>query len=513
MAKQKETPTAADLDETAELPIIPGGAGVSVSEDPLVATDAYNAPTVFRAPPAIDDIREARIAQREAEIGALRSDLASVTESRGQLENNLGNLTTNLRDLEQMLNTKSEQLSMFEREVGQRDRRISELAARNATLDGELAAKITERDSLRVERDSLRVELQAVRADIESSHQRISELEARTATLDGALAATTAERDTLRLDLRVAREDADSSRQLIKARDASEGALLKEREQQNRRVRQLETDIAQARANAERYRERLQSMEGRRQIFASMLDEREAEVIERGTTLVKLESEMTQRTRFSAARESDLKGLLSAEQERVRQLEQAAIISRTEQESLRLSLTEAARAADERVASVRAELESQQAAMAELRAQLAAVNSSLDERNALIERLETEMQSSSQVLGSIQHNLQHLGDAEPTRMLVRTQGETGIVHMLGRRTTLGRTPDNDIRIDEDFISRHHAVLLMSGLNTIVEDLNSTNGTYVNGERINRRTLKEGDLVTLGKTEFRFVVKKASDKPA
>jgi pSer/pThr/pTyr-binding forkhead associated (FHA) protein len=151
--------------------------------------------------------------------------------------------------------------------------------------------------------------------------------------------------------------------------------------------------------------------------------------------------------------------------------------------------------------------------MKELRAQLDVVNSSLDERNALIERLGTEMQSSSQVLGSIQHNLQHLGDAEPTRMLVRTQGDTGIVHMLTRRTTLGRTPDNDIRVDEDFISRHHAVLLLSGATTIVEDLNSTNGTYVNAERINRRALKEGDLVTLGKTEFRFIVKRAADKPA
>ena len=162
---------------------------------------------------------------------------------------------------------------------------------------------------------------------------------------------------------------------------------------------------------------------------------------------------------------------------------------------------------------MRAELVAQQSAMQELRAQLDTVNSSLDERNALIARLETEMASSSQVLGSIQHNLQHLGDAEPTRMLVRTQGDTGIVQLLGRRTTLGRTPDNDIRIDEDFISRHHAVLLLAGASTVVEDLNSTNGTYVNGDRINRRTLKEGDLVTLGKTEFRFVVKRASDKPA
>jgi DNA repair exonuclease SbcCD ATPase subunit len=463
MAKQKETPSA-DLDETAELPIIPAGAGVAVNEDPLSATDAYNAPTLMRALPVADDTREQRIAQRDAEIGALRSDLASVTESRGQLEHNLGNLTSNLRELEQLLNTKSEQLSMFEREVGQRDRRIAELEARTATVDGELAA-------------------------------------------------TSSERDSLRADLKAAREEAESSRKLILARDASEGTLLKEREQQNRRVRQLETDLTQARANAERYRESLQSMEGRRQIFTSMLDEREAEVIERGSTVVKLEAEMTQRTKFSVAREQDLKLMLSAEQGRVRQLEQAAIISRAEQESLRNSLAEAGRSADERVAAVRAQLEAQQAAMKELRAQLDVVNSSLDERNALIERLGTEMQSSSQVLGSIQHNLQHLGDAEPTRMLVRTQGDTGIVHMLTRRTTLGRTPDNDIRVDEDFISRHHAVLLLSGATTIVEDLNSTNGTYVNAERINRRALKEGDLVTLGKTEFRFIVKRAADKPA
>jgi pSer/pThr/pTyr-binding forkhead associated (FHA) protein len=115
------------------------------------------------------------------------------------------------------------------------------------------------------------------------------------------------------------------------------------------------------------------------------------------------------------------------------------------------------------------------------------------------------------VLGNIQQNLEHLGDAEPTRMLVRTQGETGIVQLLGRRTTIGRTPDNDIRIDAEFISRHHAVVLLYGTKTVIEDLNSTNGTYVNSERINRRTLKEGDIVTLGKSEFRFVIRTPSDR--
>ena len=50
--------------------------------------------------------------------------------------------------------------------------------------------------------------------------------------------------------------------------------------------------------------------------------------------------------------------------------------------------------------------------------------------------------------------------------------------------------------------------LRAGGKTVIEDLNSTNGTYVNGQRISRRTLKDGDLVMLGKTEFRFSVSKA-----
>jgi chromosome segregation ATPase len=475
MAKQKETPSSVDLEETAELPILPGNAAIVPADDPLAATDAYNAPTLLRAIPEAaaeserprnDDAREQRIAQsmREAEIGALRSDLASVQESRGQLERNLGNLTNNLRELEQMLNRKSEQLSMFEREVGLRDRRISELESRSATLDGELAS-------------------------------------------------ITAERDSLHSDLKAAREDAEAARKLLQEHNASASAMLKEQQQLTRRVRLLEADLAQSRANAERYRERLQSQEGRRQIFSSMLDEREAEIIERGSTVAKLEAEMSERTKFSIGREQDLKGILAAEQERVRQLEQAGIIARAEQEAQRSAAAAAAKAGNDRYEAALVEIEQQQKAMSELRVQLEAAVKALNERNELIARLDNEMASSSQVLGSIQHNLEHLGDVEPTRLLVRTQGETGIVQLLGRRTTLGRTPDNDMRIDEDFISRHHAVVLLAGTNTVVEDLNSTNGTYVNGERINRRTLKEGDLVTLGKTEFRFVVKRPSDKPA
>ncbi len=97
-------------------------------------------------------------------------------------------------------------------------------------------------------------------------------------------------------------------------------------------------------------------------------------------------------------------------------------------------------------------------------------------------------------------------------MLVHAEEESGIVQRLGRCNTIGRTPDNDIRIDTEFISRHHAVILMSGTMTVLEDLNSTNGTFVNGERISRCTLRAGDRVTIGKSEFRYVVKPPTEHP-
>ncbi len=72
-----------------------------------------------------------------------------------------------------------------------------------------------------------------------------------------------------------------------------------------------------------------------------------------------------------------------------------------------------------------------------------------------------------------------------------------------QRTTIGRTPDNDIQIDTTYISRHHAVLLSNADDCIVEDLNSTNGVLVNGRRVGRQVLRDGDTLTVGKTEFSY----------
>ncbi|MEJ8812024.1 MULTISPECIES: FHA domain-containing protein [Variovorax] len=72
------------------------------------------------------------------------------------------------------------------------------------------------------------------------------------------------------------------------------------------------------------------------------------------------------------------------------------------------------------------------------------------------------------------------------------------------RTTLGRRPYNDIVVDNLAISGEHAVLHMIGGDVYLEDLNSTNGTYVNGRPIKKQALEQNDVIEVGKYKVRYV---------
>ena len=69
--------------------------------------------------------------------------------------------------------------------------------------------------------------------------------------------------------------------------------------------------------------------------------------------------------------------------------------------------------------------------------------------------------------------------------------------------TIGSSPDSDIQIRSKFVSRHHAQLVQNEKGCVLADLSSTNGTFVNSRRINRRVLRAGDIVTIGKHRYRY----------
>ncbi|AMN46394.1 hypothetical protein ACG33_04590 [Steroidobacter denitrificans] len=77
-------------------------------------------------------------------------------------------------------------------------------------------------------------------------------------------------------------------------------------------------------------------------------------------------------------------------------------------------------------------------------------------------------------------------------------------NMNKERYTVGRLPDNDIRIDNPAVSGHHSLVINILNDSFLEDLNSTNGTYVNGKLIKKHALQHGDVVTVGHHQLRFI---------
>jgi len=70
--------------------------------------------------------------------------------------------------------------------------------------------------------------------------------------------------------------------------------------------------------------------------------------------------------------------------------------------------------------------------------------------------------------------------------------------------TIGRKPDNDIHIDNLAVSGVHAKILTILNDSFIEDLDSTNGTYIAGNKINKHALQNGDSVVIGKHELKYV---------
>jgi hypothetical protein len=71
------------------------------------------------------------------------------------------------------------------------------------------------------------------------------------------------------------------------------------------------------------------------------------------------------------------------------------------------------------------------------------------------------------------------------------------------RFIVGRTTDNDMQVDSKFVSRHHMQFVTSVDDCYVEDLNSTNGIFLNGKRVRRHKLQPGDIVKLGMHDLTY----------
>lgn len=83
-------------------------------------------------------------------------------------------------------------------------------------------------------------------------------------------------------------------------------------------------------------------------------------------------------------------------------------------------------------------------------------------------------------------------------------------NMTKERYTIGRLPDNDVIIDSPALSGHHSLIINILNDSFLEDLNSTNGTYVNGKLVKKHALQNDDVITMGHHQLKFVASSAEE---
>jgi hypothetical protein len=97
----------------------------------------------------------------------------------------------------------------------------------------------------------------------------------------------------------------------------------------------------------------------------------------------------------------------------------------------------------------------------------------------------------------------HDDDGPPTKLVITSGGKAGLEIPLGSEPlTIGRASDSGLQIRDDYTSTHHARLLLWGDDWVIQDLDSTNGTFVDGQRIDSPTqVPAGTPVKVGATTF------------
>ena len=437
-----------DLEDTADYPPVSAPAPASVSTTATIqaqVADTWVMPKLDEAqPPAAATAPAEPVAAAKPapvpedllrpyveENSKLRAELSAASTDRDELQQQLEQRTAANRELERRLQLEAERLTQLQGEAAQFERRGTELAA---------------------------------------------ELEARTALLRTA----DAERAELHARFESAQAELTAQAQQRERLAASQSEAERERAHRETALARSQEELTELHRRVAGHCEALQAVEGQRQLYDSMLREREDMIDQADARARAAEARAQEAERLLAQRPPEPEHKPEPDHELPRRI--AALEAQLEESRAEArTLAEQLRSEQESAAAMRTELEARSVA-----------------------RTEAVSEPGPEPTPDPGHTAVPV--PEVTRLLVRTSGDTGIVHKLGRRTAIGRTPDNDLRIDEDFISRRHAVILASAESAIVEDLNSTNGVFVNGEQVTRRELREGDLLTIGQTSFRYVLK-------
>jgi chromosome segregation ATPase len=487
-----------------------------------------------------------------AEAARARAEEASRDSERYQAE---------ARTLRDSLAARDATIVQVLHSLGDRDTQLSALQVEHARILPALEARAKSSTQLEEELHSVRGQLTAASAELKSSQDKVG-------TLSAQLKRGESDLNAARSDLALSKTQAGSYFELLRTRDWRSGydqnlfrdmdarvgaadagreALTNERNLIQGQLAGLEATLAAQSATIDK----LQSAAAAQALAAAQtakdLEQAEQQRVEWTARVSSAESEKVRLAAELAARDQALAEVQAASSggvQRIAQMqsEHAAKIAEFEADAethdqemavLVAHLQEARRPIESiegEVKRLKEDLALKAAAIAELteegdklRAALERTRGALEEREFLIRRLERSESNNANVLGRIQTSMERLGSVSAPGMgaaaspewapeLIRIDGDRSISHTLGRRTRIGRAAGCEMQIDSTSVSRHHALILAGTREAIIEDLNSTNGVILNGRKVTRQVLNDGDILTIGEIQFRYVAKPVSVPP-
>ncbi|HLJ37677.1 MAG TPA: FHA domain-containing protein [Steroidobacteraceae bacterium] len=394
-----------------------------------------------------------------------------------------------LEELRSRAATYFESLSSAERRRSLLEGMVSDLQDEAGTYEASrerLARELVGRDTRTTELES----------DLAQRVARIAALEGQVATTGAALEQRETELERLRTaqaSVNSALEAARAAAAVVSTRAAEQEAALTEA---RARIATLEAELAAERKRAAEREQELTTVRGEMEQWAGAL---RAAQLERSGHLAGIAA--------GEARVKQLEDRVVEQAETMKALQTASDAAIARGHELEADV----RAAEEGIARLESQLRARNARVAELEKANQQWRYTLEETRARHAQTDTH-----HVLPDAAHPEEEGGKLREaadggTRLLIQSDGERDVMHVLGRKTSIGRTPDNDLRIDAKYISRHHAVILVGAAHAIIEDLNSTNGVTVNGRRVTRQELRDGDQVVIGRAQYRFAVRRTEKR--
>jgi len=359
------------------------------------------------------------------------------------------------------------------------ERRIEELTERARIADAERNVAVAR---VNAENAQLREQLAGHLESLYSARERLDVQSADTPELEDQLFARADRIAGLEKELAV-----------VAAAHAEKTALLGKSQQ---RVETLDCDVMNLRATVARRNAQIAMLEADLQVR----QQREASLNARLAEALASTDPHVPRLRAELAARDELMVQLKAD------LELARAHAAEKDQDLQVA-EESIRNLEIEVRDKTGKLEEANVTVEEWRAVIAESQRSILQRDGRIQQLESDLEKRvANASDSAAQTGEEIALEGPARVLIRTDGNTDFVHVLGRRTRIGRGSDNELVLDTKHVSRYHAVLLAGPVHTTIEDLNSTNGVFVNGRRVSRQALKDGDRVTVGRTQFRYNVR-------